>query len=168
LEISFMAAEMTTVYVMGSPRGPVKIGIARNPRRRHQAIQTGSAKPVRLLYSREIPAALAPSVEGHAHWRVREHRLSGEWFDITYRVAKEAVDIAVELGGAGPQVASTVGRKRINDEQMPGRFPAGTFARMDAVLSEGEKRSDLLREAVEKELKRRERQKPGKAAEGGE
>ncbi len=31
---------------------------------------------------------------------------------------------------------------------------------MDAVLSEGEKRSDLLREAVEKELKRRERQKP--------
>lgn len=40
---------------------------------------------------------------------------------------------------------------------MPARLPAGTLARMDAVLDEGEKRSDLLREAVERELKRRER-----------
>ena len=51
----------------------------------------------------------------------------------------------------------SMGRKKINDEQMPGRFPSGTFARMDAVLAPGEKRSDLLREAVERELKRRER-----------
>lgn len=50
-----------------------------------------------------------------------------------------------------------MGRKQINHEQIPGRFPAGTLARMDAVLDEGEKRSDLIREAVERELKRRER-----------
>lgn len=40
---------------------------------------------------------------------------------------------------------------------MPARLPAGMLARMDAVLEDGEKRSDLLREAVERELKRRER-----------
>lgn len=50
-----------------------------------------------------------------------------------------------------------MGRKRINEEQMPARLPAGTLDRIDAVLEEGEKRSDLLREAVERELKRRER-----------
>lgn len=52
-----------------------------------------------------------------------------------------------------------VGRKKINDEQTPARFPAGTLARIDAVLDrdENEKRSDLIREAVERELKRRER-----------
>lgn len=50
-----------------------------------------------------------------------------------------------------------MGRKQINHEQMPARFPEGTLARMDAVLDEGEKRSDLIREAVERELKRRER-----------
>jgi hypothetical protein len=50
-----------------------------------------------------------------------------------------------------------MGRKRINEEQIPARLPAGTLARMDAVLEEGEKRADLLREAVERELKRRER-----------
>jgi hypothetical protein len=52
---------------------------------------------------------------------------------------------------------SGMGRKQINHEQMPARFPEGTFARIDAVLAEGEKRSDLIREAVDRELKRRER-----------
>lgn len=50
-----------------------------------------------------------------------------------------------------------MGRPRINEEQMPARLPAGTLDRIDAVLEEGEKRADLLREAVERELKRRER-----------
>jgi len=50
-----------------------------------------------------------------------------------------------------------MGRKRINDEQTPARFPAGTLERIDAALEEGEKRSDLIREAVERELKRRSR-----------
>jgi len=162
-----MSAEMTTVYVMGKPQGPVKIGIARDPRRRNQSIQTGNARRVRLLYSREVPVAVGRAVESNAHWRVWESRISGEWFDITFGVAKDAVDAAVELGGAGPQAPSTVGRKRINEEQMPARLPAGTFARMDAVLDQGEKRSDLLRGAVDRELKRRERQKPGKGATEG-
>jgi hypothetical protein len=50
-----------------------------------------------------------------------------------------------------------VGRKRINEEQMPARFPAGTLARIDTVLVKGEKRADLLREAVEREISRREK-----------
>ncbi len=50
-----------------------------------------------------------------------------------------------------------MGRKKINEEQTPARFPAGTLARIDAILDEKEKRSDLIREAVERELKRRQR-----------
>lgn len=52
---------------------------------------------------------------------------------------------------------SGMGRKQVNFEQIPGRFPEGTMERMDAVLEDGEKRADLIREAVERELKRRER-----------
>lgn len=52
-----------------------------------------------------------------------------------------------------------MGRKQINHEQTPARFPEGTFDRIDKVLDDGEGRSDLIREAVERELKRRERQK---------
>lgn len=50
-----------------------------------------------------------------------------------------------------------MGRKQINHEQTPARFPEGTLERIDAALDEGEKRSDLIREAVERELKRRAR-----------
>lgn len=50
-----------------------------------------------------------------------------------------------------------MGRKKINDEQTPARFRLGTLARIDVVLSEGEKRSDFIREAVDAELVRRER-----------
>lgn len=51
---------------------------------------------------------------------------------------------------------SGVGRPKINEEQTPGRFRAGTLARIDAVLREKEARSDFIREAVENELQRRE------------
>jgi len=48
-----------------------------------------------------------------------------------------------------------VGRPKINDEQTPARFPAGTLAAIDAACVGSEKRSDFIREAVERELKRR-------------
>ena len=50
-----------------------------------------------------------------------------------------------------------VGRKRINDEQMPARFPSGTIERIDRVLTDKEKRADFVREAVARELVRREK-----------
>lgn len=49
-----------------------------------------------------------------------------------------------------------VGRRKINFDKMVARFAEGVFARIDAVLREGENRSDLIREAVERELERRE------------
>jgi metal-responsive CopG/Arc/MetJ family transcriptional regulator len=50
-----------------------------------------------------------------------------------------------------------MGRKQINAEQAPARFPFGTLDRIDAVLDDGENRSEFIRVAVEKELKRREK-----------
>jgi hypothetical protein len=50
-----------------------------------------------------------------------------------------------------------MGRKKRWSEDMVARFVEGTFARMDAVRSEDEDRTDFIREAVERELKRRER-----------
>jgi hypothetical protein len=50
-----------------------------------------------------------------------------------------------------------MGRKKRWAEDMQARFPEGTFARIEAVLDEDEDRTDFIREAVERELKRRER-----------
>jgi len=49
-----------------------------------------------------------------------------------------------------------MGRPKLNFDMMPGRFPEGTFARMDAVKSEGETRTAFVQAAVEREIKRRE------------
>jgi hypothetical protein len=40
---------------------------------------------------------------------------------------------------------------------MTARFPAGTFKRIKTLLNEDEDRTDFVRDAVERELKRRER-----------
>lgn len=57
-----------------------------------------------------------------------------------------------------PGTAAGVGRPKINHDAIPGRFPEGTKARIDAVRRAGEGQSDFLREAVERELERRERE----------
>lgn len=49
-----------------------------------------------------------------------------------------------------------MGRKKQWAEDMQARFAEGTFARIGAVLTEGEDRTDFVRDAVERELRRRE------------
>lgn len=53
-------------------------------------------------------------------------------------------------------IPAPVGRPKQWSENMQARFPDGTFARIAAVLKDREDRTDFIREAVEKELKRRE------------
>jgi hypothetical protein len=50
-----------------------------------------------------------------------------------------------------------MGRKKQWAEDMQARFPDGTFARIAATLEGGEDRTDFVRVAVEREIKRRER-----------
>lgn len=51
-----------------------------------------------------------------------------------------------------------VGRKKLWRENVNLTLPEGAKARMDALLKDGEDRLDLIREAIERELKRRERE----------
>jgi hypothetical protein len=51
-----------------------------------------------------------------------------------------------------------MGRPQVNFEQVMARFPEHTLARIKRVLDDGELQADLIRDAVERELRRRERQ----------
>ncbi len=53
-------------------------------------------------------------------------------------------------------IPAKVGRKKRWSEDMQARFPEGTFARIAAVLQKTEDRTDFVREAVEREIIRRE------------
>lgn len=50
-----------------------------------------------------------------------------------------------------------MGRKKLWEEDMQARFAKGTMMRIEASLEEGETKTDFVRGAIEKELKRRER-----------
>lgn len=50
-----------------------------------------------------------------------------------------------------------VGRKKQWHEAMGAKFERGTFARIAAVLRKDEDRTEFVREAVEREIKRREK-----------
>ena len=52
-----------------------------------------------------------------------------------------------------------MGRKKLWAENVNLTLPEGAKARMDALLEEGEDRLDLIRAAIEKECKRREKAK---------
>lgn len=57
-------------------------------------------------------------------------------------------------------IAGRVGRKKEFPERITLPLAEGTTARVDAAAREGEVRLDVIREAIERELKRREREKP--------
>ncbi len=59
-------------------------------------------------------------------------------------------------------ILPSMGRKKRWAEDMQARFPEGTFKRIADLLEEGEDRTDFVREAVERELTRREKQLPKK------
>lgn len=52
-----------------------------------------------------------------------------------------------------------LGRTKLFDEQLRVPLALGTTARIDAVLADGEPRLDMIREAIEREIKRRQRAK---------
>jgi len=54
-------------------------------------------------------------------------------------------------------ITRRVGRKMEFPDRITLPLAEGVLARIDAVLDDGEPRLDLIREAIERELKRRER-----------
>lgn len=72
--------------------------------------------------------------------------------------------LTAEEAGAKP---TRMAPRRINGEEMMARFAPGTFDRIAEVLDKAaaETRTDFIRQAVERELKRRERAKKGSAHE---
>lgn len=50
-----------------------------------------------------------------------------------------------------------MGRKQINAEVYLAKFPEGTLERIDAVREDKEPRAAFVREAVDREIKRREK-----------
>jgi len=80
------------VYVICADSGPVKIGIAADPRKRLSGVQTGHPQRLVLHFAAEVAdAATARRVEAHCHAQLAACRLSGEWFDCDPDTAADLV-----------------------------------------------------------------------------
>jgi predicted GIY-YIG superfamily endonuclease len=84
---------MTTkfVYVIGTATGPLKIGIANDPRSRLASIQSGSYVKLLVQYFIAALPSDALRIERAAHKALSKHRLSGEWFNVSCETAKAAI-----------------------------------------------------------------------------
>jgi predicted GIY-YIG superfamily endonuclease len=85
--------ERTFVYAIGSEEGPVKVGITTNLGSRLRSLQNGSATRLDLIWVYTFwDREAAISHERSFHDVCAEHRLEGEWFDITAAIAAEVLE----------------------------------------------------------------------------
>lgn len=131
-------------------------------------IQAHSARNLVLLHERTVPAEVAVNVERRAHWLLRESHFRGEWFSVPPHEAIAAVERAANEGGEGERAGSLAGRKKLWAENVNLTLPAGAKERMNAALREGEDRLDLIRSAIETELKKREKAKASGLRDAGD
>lgn len=150
------------VYVIGSQNGPTKVGYSVDTERRLKSIQRPKTQRIQVFGKWPVGHASALAVERYAHWLLRDKQISGEWFNVTPDEASEAVYRAVNEGVDPnyplPRI-DLIGRRLLCGEHITTKYPQRTRERIRAVLADGEHQADLIREAVENELERRERSK---------
>ena len=70
----------TFIYVMSTP-GKVKVGKARDPKRRLASLQTGNPEEIRLIRLYQCPNEEAASqLERVCHEQISKYHYRGEWF----------------------------------------------------------------------------------------
>lgn len=69
------------VYVLQSEPGePIKVGIAKNVKARIRTLQTGNPFTLRAICVLPIAASSAHELEWQLHYKLKDDRLTGEWF----------------------------------------------------------------------------------------
>ncbi len=148
------------IYVIGPRSGPRKIGLAANPRKRMNTLQTGHSGKIDLLYSRAVPVECASDIERRVHWVLRDKRGVGEWFTVSLEEAKQAIEEASLTRGEGEKGKHAVGRPPLNAKSATKpvlvRLTEAQAERID-VLAGPNKRAEFIREAVDREISRRSR-----------
>jgi hypothetical protein len=150
---------MATLYIMESGTGDLKIGISKNPKARLRAMRSHNASEVEIVHVQELGDD-AWKVEGHAHRLLKPHHIKGEWFSTSVERALAAISSAVTCVANGESVGRSVGRKKQYEERITLPLSADMLAAIDSSLADGEVRLDLIRAAIERELKKRRSKAP--------
>lgn len=105
------------VYVIQHQLGPVKIGIAQDPKHRLSELQVSCPFDLKIKKTRSTPHA--KEVEKFLHVHFRRYHLRGEWFDIP----KDQRDFEI------PTKIKSTGRPNVDVELSPEREMNAEWAR---------------------------------------
>jgi hypothetical protein len=72
---------MLVYAIRASESGRIKVGITGKMKRRLAACRTSCPEPLSVVGVLEVPDERARDIEREIHWRYREHRVTGEWFN---------------------------------------------------------------------------------------
>lgn len=89
------------VYVIAADRGPVKIGVSKDPARRLVKAQTDNPAKLRVLHRLEVAISLSRIVETRAHEIAEKHHVGGEWYCLTAEEAVGVISLAAADVAAG-------------------------------------------------------------------
>ena len=104
--------KLCNVYVMKVEDGPVKVGIATNPRRRLGTIQSAIWKPITIYALIKCRTPDAHIIEALAQNRLRPRHLRGEWFDCEAEKAREEVLAAAKASAVWWREVKSVNPQR--------------------------------------------------------
>lgn len=92
-----MSDDGTYLYIIGRREGPIKVGITSKPIGRLKMLGTGCPFPIAILHLRLMDD------RDHARWHEKcvhaacaQHRLSGEWFDMSCNEAVEQIETSIQ------------------------------------------------------------------------
>ncbi len=71
---------MIIYFIQEEPDGAVKIGQTSNIAKRLAHLQTSCSRPLKVLFSFDVPDEKANYAENHIHHCFRNRRMKGEWF----------------------------------------------------------------------------------------
>lgn len=152
-------SDIAYIYVMGIEGGPSKIGHSLSPERRKVQIEREENCRVVVTGKWDVGFARALAVERYIHWLLRDKHIRGEWFSASQDEIVEAVETALSKGfhdGYVVPALDRAARGMTYGQYISTKFPDQTKERIAVVLSEAETHAHFIREAVERELERRE------------
>ncbi|MGR7993893.1 GIY-YIG nuclease family protein [Xanthobacter sp. ZOL 2024] len=152
------------LYVCGYDGGPFKIGYGYNPSKRMKDHVRSGHAGIFMVGAWPVGARIAQAAERYVHWLLRDKHLQKEWFNVTQEEAEAAVRHALSPGALEAHdnfsmVPPITGKNKDlgYKEWARTNFASGTLLRIKSVVAKDETQSDFIREAIEAELKRREK-----------
>lgn len=85
-------------FIQQGASGPIKIGLAKHPRRRLNNLQVGSSEPLNLVLDFRGP----PEMERLLHGLVRRYHMRGEWFTPSLELYGLIERVRAALNGGPP------------------------------------------------------------------